>query len=38
MSLRWYSNATAGYEDIGLGGTYFLDARLNYAGKVIVFT
>jgi hypothetical protein len=32
-----YSNATAGYEDIGLGGQYFLDNRLNYAGKTIVF-
>ncbi|GAA6009883.1 hypothetical protein JCM11491_000851 [Sporobolomyces phaffii] len=31
------NNATAGYEDIGLGGQYFLDARLNYAGKVVVF-
>lgn len=31
------SNATAGYEDIGLGGQYYLDNRLNYAGKTIVF-
>ncbi|GAA5879255.1 hypothetical protein JCM16303_003139 [Sporobolomyces ruberrimus] len=31
------NNATAGFEDIGLGGAYFLDSRLNYAGKVIVF-
>ncbi|GAA5989277.1 hypothetical protein JCM5350_005057 [Sporobolomyces pararoseus] len=31
------NNATAGYEDIGLGGQYYLDNRLNYAGKTIVF-
>ncbi|GAA6061711.1 hypothetical protein JCM10212_004943 [Sporobolomyces blumeae] len=34
----YYSdNATAGAENIGLGETYFLDSRLQYAGKTIVF-